>query len=63
MKSENRQLPQSFVVEVKSVENSSWQGTVSWVEGWKKEYFRSALELIRLMDSTLPNEGEKRFEK
>ncbi len=63
MKSENRLLPQSFVVEVKSVENSSWQGTVSWVEGRKKEYFRSALELIRLMDSTLPNEGEKRFEK
>ncbi len=63
MKSENRILPQSFVVEVKSVENSSWQGTVSWVEGRKKEYFRSALELIRLMDSTLPNEGEKRFEK
>ena len=63
MKSENRVLPQSFVVEVKSVENSSWQGTVSWVEGRKKEYFRSALELIRLMDSTLPNEGEKRFEK
>lgn len=43
----------SFVVEVKSQENSTWQGTITWVEGKKKENFRSALELIRLIDSTL----------
>lgn len=50
---------QSFVVEVKSQENHSWQGTITWVEGKKKEHFRSALELIRLMDSTLNNESEE----
>ena len=44
---------QSFVVEVKSRENHTWQGTITWVEGKKKENFRSALELIRLIDSTL----------
>lgn len=43
----------SFVIEVKSQENSTWQGTITWVEGKKKENFRSALELIRLIDSTL----------
>lgn len=50
---------QSFVIEVKSQENSTWQGTITWVEGKKKENFRSALELIRLIDSTLAGESEK----
>jgi len=48
---------QSFVIEVKSQENSTWQGTITWVEGKKKENFRSALELIRLIDSTLADEN------
>ncbi len=50
---------QSFVIEVKSQENSTWQGTITWVEGKKKENFRSALELIRLIDSTLVGENGK----
>jgi len=49
---------QSFVIEVKSQENHTWQGTITWVEGKKKENFRSALELIRLIDSTLAGESE-----
>lgn len=44
---------QSFVVEVKSRENHTWQGTITWVEEKRKENFRSALELIRLMDSAI----------
>ena len=47
---------QSFVIEVKSQENHTCQGTITWVEGKKKENFRSALELIRLIDSTLASE-------
>ena len=50
---------QSFVVEIKSQENHTWQGTITWVEAKKKENFRSALELIRLMDSTLSGESDK----
>lgn len=54
----NKSISQSFVIEVKSQENHSWQGTITWVEGKRKEYFRSALEMIRLMDSTLnKNDG------
>lgn len=54
----NRNISQSFVIEVKSQENHSWQGTITWVEGKRKEYFRSALEMIRLIDSTLnKNDG------
>ena len=47
---------QSFVIEVRSQENQSWQGTVTWVQGKKTEHFRSALELMRLMDSAMKNE-------
>lgn len=54
----NKNKSQSFVVEVKSQENHSWQGTITWVEGKKTEHFRSALEMIRLMDSTLTDESE-----
>lgn len=54
----NKSISQSFVIEVKSQENHSWQGTITWVEGKRKEYFRSALEMIRLIDSTLnKNDG------
>lgn len=54
----NKSMSQSFVIEVKSQENHSWQGTITWVEGKRKEYFRSALEMIRLIDSTLnKNDG------
>ena len=55
----NKNTSQSFVVEVKSQENHSWQGTITWVEGKRTEHFRSALEMIRLMDSTLGNESEE----
>lgn len=54
----HNKMPQSFVIEVKSQENHSWQGTITWVEGRKSEHFRSALELFRLMDSTLDSEGD-----
>lgn len=55
----SRNVSQSFVIEVKSQENHSWQGTITWVEGKKTEHFRSALEMIRLMDSTLGNESDE----
>ena len=48
-----KDIGNSFVIEVKSQENYTWQGTITWVEGKKKEDFRSALELMKLIDSTL----------
>ena len=52
-KKEKENVTQSFVIEIKSQENHTWQGTITWVEGKKKECFRSALEMMRLMDSTI----------
>lgn len=43
----------TFLIRVKYRQNSSWQGEVTWVDGDKREYFRSALELMKLLDSAL----------
>lgn len=43
----------TFLVEVKSTKNHTWQGVLTWVEEQKKESFRSTLELLRLLDSTI----------
>ena len=40
----------SFILHVQFRQNSSWQGVLHWMEANKKVSFRSALELIRLID-------------
>ena len=35
-------------------QGASWQGKLSWTEGKEEVSFRSALELVKLMDSALP---------
>ena len=42
---------ETFVVNIKCRQNHTWQGTVKWIEGQKENSFRSALELIKLMES------------
>lgn len=49
----------TFIVEVKGTANSSWQGVLTWVDGQKKQSFRSTLELLRLLDSTIDMEDEE----
>lgn len=43
----------TFWIRVLYRQHTSWQGEVTWVERQKKEYFRSALELLGLIDSAL----------
>ena len=43
----------TFSVRILFRRNASWQGTVNWLEGDRKENFRSVLELLLLMDSAL----------
>lgn len=38
-------------------QNASWQGSIRWMEGGKEEHFRSALELILLLESALSSAG------
>jgi len=40
----------SFLIKIKYRQNSSWQGTVQWIETGKTQNFKSCLELIRLID-------------
>lgn len=46
----------TFVVQIKATQAKTWQGSVLWVEKEKKETFRSALELMKLLDSALGEE-------
>ena len=43
----------TFCLTIRFRRNSSWQGTISWLESSNKQNFRSVLELITLMDSAL----------
>ena len=50
----------TFVVKVLNTQDATWQGTISWLEGEKTQAFRSALELIKLVDSALtPKKGKE----
>ena len=48
----------SFLVKIRYRQNSSWQGTVQWIETGKTQNFKSCLELIRLMDMAV-NSGDE----
>ena len=52
-KTNKRKQTGTFVVHVKHCENATWQGEVTWAEENRKKQFRSALELIKLIDSAL----------
>ena len=43
----------TFEISVKFTQNSTWQGQIHWVEENKKQNFRSALEMLKLMDEAL----------
>lgn len=46
----------TFIVRVQHRQHSSWQGRVTWVDQDKTVYFRSVLELIKLIDGAI-NDG------
>lgn len=49
----------SFIVRVTSRQNATWQGSISWTDRGVTKHFRSALELIKLIDSALDEEEGK----
>ena len=44
---------QTFIIEVEEVQDGSWQGSIEWLQGKKKQSFRSVMELLSLMDSAV----------
>ena len=49
----------TFIVQVQYRQNATWQGQVLWAEKNKKEHFRSALELIKLIDDAVSEKMEE----
>ena len=43
----------TFIVKVDRCQNDTWQGRVVWADENRTEHFRSALELIKMMDKAL----------
>ena len=43
----------TFIVQVKCREHDTWQGKLIWAEKNRSQYFRSTLELLKLMDRAL----------
>ena len=55
MKSELDKPTGTFVVKILDRQNATWQGEVTWIEEQKVQHFRSALELLKLIDGALDN--------
>lgn len=51
---ENQELLATFTLKILFRQNGSWQGKLGWSEKNQEETFRSALELIKMMDNALP---------
>ena len=48
-----------FLIRILYRDNVSWQGEIHWLDGDRKEYFRSFLELFALMQEVM--EPDRRF--
>ncbi len=47
----------TFIVRVDGSERGTWHGRVVWAEEERTEYFRSTLELIKMMDKALEQDN------
>lgn len=54
---DEKKVSGTFIVDIQYQENATWQGKVTWADRKKEQYFRSALELIRMIDGAL-TEGQ-----
>ena len=54
---EKKNVSGTFIVDIQYQENATWQGKVTWADRKKEQYFRSALELIRMIAGAL-TEGQ-----
>ena len=53
----------TFLIKIMDQQNGTWQGSVTWVEEQREQHFRSALELLKLIDGALDNNYEVRIEE
>lgn len=53
----------TFLIKIMDQQNGTWQGSVTWVEEQREQHFRSALELLKLIDGALDNNVEIKIEE
>ena len=53
----------TFILEISDNQNQSWQGQIEWIQGQKKEKFRSVLELLYLLNSVVGEEEMPEFKE
>ena len=53
MKTNHYKKDQTFVLKVLGRQHGTWQGSILWAEEKKEQYFRSALEMLKLIDEAL----------
>ena len=58
MRDINSRNHRTFLLNIQDQQNATWQGSVTWIERQQQQNFRSALELIKLIESAL-EENEK----
>ena len=55
----NRQKKtETFIIKVMDQQNAIWQGSVTWVDEQREQYFRSTLELLKLIDGALKKRND-----
>lgn len=55
----NRQKKtETFIIKVMDQQNATWQGSVTWVDEQREQYFRSTLELLKLIDDALEKRND-----
>lgn len=50
---------QTFLIKVLNNQHGTWQGSILWAEGKKEQNFRSALEMLKLIDNALVQKNKK----
>lgn len=50
---ERHEANAAFIIHVKFRQNATWQGEIKWVSRDKTQYFRSSLEMLRLIEEAL----------
>ena len=52
----------TFLVKILDSQNATWQGSVTWLEEQKTKKFRSALELLKLIDGVIGQNSNEEIE-
>lgn len=46
----------SFLVKIEYRQNTSWQGTIKWMDGKQTRHFRSCLEMMMLIEDAITSD-------